>query len=66
MAEGGDYPGTSTQAALAAVLWAIKDMEQSNCSETQRLERAFNNKLDGLRKEITDKQERRVPRFLRR
>ena len=53
----GERPDAATQAALAAVLQAIKDMEQSNRSANQQLERAFDDKLDGLRKEVTDKQE---------
>ena len=53
----GEGDGGSEQALLETVLKAIKDMERNTSSANQQLKKAFEDKLDGFRKEIADKQE---------
>ena len=47
--EIGDGGETSAQASLGTVLAAIKDIQWSHNATVSALEKAFDNKLEGLR-----------------
>jgi hypothetical protein len=54
MTEGGE--GTSTQ--LQTVLDAIRGIERNNQTTVAAMEKAFDEKLEGLRRDLSEKQER--------
>lgn len=49
---------SSVQASLGTVLAAIKDIQRNHDSTVSALEKSFDDKLDGLRREMTNSQEK--------
>ena len=64
--EEGEGSGAQLQTTLSTVLEAIRGIQRSNQTTAAAMEKAFDEKLEGLRKDLSEKQERACDKLSQR
>ena len=64
--EDGEEPSAQLQTTLSTVLEAIRGIQRSNQTTTVAMEKAFDEKLERQRKDLSEKQERACDKLSQR